>query len=119
LERQAAAQLAATVPAKAWFIECACPREVALVRLAHRWRIKQGDGGAARPPATSRPGTAARDASDGRPELYDAQLAAWQPFDPATEPGLVHLRVNTQGNLAISVAQAVDRLGIEQLACWL
>lgn len=119
LERQAAAQLAATVPVQAWFIECTCPREIALVRLAHRWRIKQDAGGTTRPPATSRPGAAARDASDGRPELYDAQLAAWQPFDPATEPGLVHLRVNTQGNLAISVAQVVDRLGIEQLACWL
>lgn len=118
-DRQATARLAATMHAQAWFVECACPREVALIRLANRWRDKQGVVGAAHLPTMSRRESATLDASDGRPELYDAQGAAWQPFDRAAESSLAHVRVDTRGDVATSVARVVDALGIVQSACWL
>ena len=117
--RLAAVQMAATMSAQAWFVECICPREIVLTRLANRWQGKQAGVDATLPSMLPRPDVAAPDASDGRPDLYDTQLAAWQPFDGTLEPGLTHLHVDTRGEAAAGVAHVMDALGIMQTACWL
>ena len=117
-DRQAAAALARAANATASFVECVCPREVALARLLKRWSDKQSTTGAASPVAAPRTEGMPRDPSDGRPELYEAQAAAWQPFDDALEPDLSHLRVDTQRSAAASVAQVMDALSIARFACW-
>ncbi len=109
-DRQNAAQVAQTLGARAIFIECACPDSVALERLRARW--------AARVALRQRP-TSASQASDGRPELYEAQRATWQPFDPTAEPDLTHVRIATDRTLAAGVASTLDALQIPRLACWL
>jgi len=105
---------ATTYGANVIFVECACPREAALQRLALRWktRIEQEQCDC---PASSQPETALL-ASDGRPELYDSQCTAWQPFDSAQEAGLAHIVVNTTLPLAINVEQVLDALRIARRA---
>jgi aminoglycoside phosphotransferase family enzyme/predicted kinase len=109
-DRQNAAQLAHALGAQAVFIECVCSQGVALARLQRRWTSRV---------ARRQLSRSASAASDGRPELYEAQRAAWQPFDPATEPGLTHVRITTDRTLADSVAATLDALQIPRLACWL
>ncbi len=106
--RHNAANLATALGARTVFVECACPKQVALARLGRRWAAR-----VAREPSGASP------ASDGRPELYDAQRSAWEPFDQATEPGIAHLTVATDRPLAVSVAAVLDDLEIPRLACWL
>lgn len=120
-DRQAAAELAGTVNASAWFVECVCPREVALQRLANRWRSRRNAHGTdtLQSALEQRTESAVLDASDGRPELYAAQEAIWQPFSAAAEPALVHIRIDTGGSAAIGPTQVMDALGIAQSACWL
>jgi len=118
-DRRAAARLAVQVGADAWFIECVCPREVALARLSSRWRRKQDSAGGVRLAAELRAASAALDASDGRPALYDEQAAAWQPFDGATEPDVAQVCVDTGGSAAASVAQVMDALDSQLVVCWL
>lgn len=111
-DRQAAGALARSQYVRAWFIECVCPRDVTVARLLARWRRKQE--------ASATPsGAFPAELSDGRPEIYDAQAAAWQPFDPVAEPALTHLRVDTDASVAASVAQTIDTLGVASVACWL
>jgi aminoglycoside phosphotransferase family enzyme/predicted kinase len=100
-DRQEAARLAAAFETRAVFIECTCPRQIALERLARRWDARTGRAEAAR---TS--------ASDGRPALYDAQVAAWEPFNAAAEPGLTHIVVSTAPPLAVSLGCVLDTLRI-------
>ena len=92
-DRQAAARLAqkvAAVGVNVIFLECACPREVALQRLAQRWQNR-----IAREQLQDLAGDeTALLASDGRPALYDAQCAAWQAFDPAQEAGMTHFAID-------------------------
>jgi len=105
--RHNAADLATALGAGTVFVECACPKRVALARLGRRWAAR-----VAREPSGASP------ASDGRPELYDAQRSAWEPFDQATEPGIMHLIVATDRPLAVSVAAVLDELRIPRLICW-
>lgn len=122
-DREAVARLAASRHVSAWFVECGCPREVALLRLASRWRNKQdavSPAGAAVATTIPRPEEAAPlEASDGRPALYDTQAAAWQPFESGTESHLTHVLVDTSGATAEGVSHVMDALGIMQAACWL
>lgn len=128
--------------ATAWFVECVCPRDVARARLAQRWSRRQRQRQRLRSPghvptAGTAPAAEAGNASDGRPELYDAQAAAWQPYDAPAEAALRYLRVDTgdshagdshagdsyagdshAGTSAGSAAEVLDALEIEALACW-
>lgn len=104
--------LASSMNAKAVFIECVCPRDVALSRLESRWRAKTSG---------QRIGeeSAPIFASDGRPELYDQQLARWEPYDPQGESTLPHIVVDTTRSMAQQIELALDALKIPRLACWL
>jgi len=110
-DRQAAAQLAARYGARVVFAECVCPRGVALERLARRWTTRVAGGPAALVEASS--------ASDGRPELYDAQRAAWEAFASAAEPAIIYLQIETSCPLPVSVEEVLNGLGIPRFACWL
>jgi hypothetical protein len=110
-QRQAAAQVAAVQGARAIFIECVCPPEVALGRLAQRW--------AARVAGEWQASAEASQASDGRPALYERQRAQWEDFSAEQEPGLTHRYVETAGVLAASMEQALAALAMPRFACWL
>ena len=83
--RQRATTMAMKHGARPVFLACVCPRQITLERLARRWQAKAS--GALAPEAPSA-------ASDGRPDLYDAQAASWQPYDPGKEPTLEYLAVD-------------------------
>jgi uncharacterized protein len=110
-DRQAAAREAAAYGANALFVECTCPKEVTLKRLAQRWKARIGEC----------KGTveAASRESDARPDLYDAQCAAWEAYIPAEEPGMERVVVSTTLPLAKSREQVFDILHMLRLACWL
>jgi aminoglycoside phosphotransferase family enzyme/predicted kinase len=110
-DRQAAADLAAAHGARAFFIECTCPREVALKRLAQRWKL--------RIEGSSVPDDEAWRASDGRPDLYEAQDAVWEPFVAGLEPYTEYITVTTTLPLVVNVEQALEALQLPRFACWL
>lgn len=101
-DRQAVVRVAVAHGARVLFVECACPRDVALQRLARRWR-QRAEGSTLTAEAASR-------ASDGRPVLYDAQLNAWESFDAALEPYVQHIEVTTTLPLAANVEQVLEAL---------
>jgi predicted kinase len=109
-DRQAAAHLAAAQGAQAIFLECVCPSEVTLDRLARRW--------AARVNGDLQAGGDASQASDGRPDLYAAQQTQWEAFSAAQEPGLTHFQIETKQGPAVSMEQAWKALDIPHFACW-
>ncbi len=106
-DRQAAAHLTAACGARAVFLECSCPPEVALQRLASRWDARTGAAGQT---AAETAGPGASVASDGRPALYDAQRATWEAFDDTMEPSIEHVTLSTAVPLAISVGCALQTL---------
>ena len=106
-DRQSAARLATGVGARAMFVECSCPRAVALQRLEQRWQARTEKSPAGNAVASF--------ASDARPALYDAQAAAWHPFEPGEEGESDHVVVTTTQPLARSVAQVLDALHIPAL----
>lgn len=108
-DRQAAARAATARGAQTIFVECVCPREVALERLARRWKTR-----VARDQATSEEAVRA---SDGRPDLYDAQCAVWEAFAADEEPHTQHLVISTASTLVISVEQVLDALHLPHFAC--
>ncbi len=108
-DRQAAAHEATAHGAHTIFVECVCPREVALQRLAQRWKTR-----VERDQATSEE---ASRASDGRPDLYDAQCALWEAFDADEEPHTAHIVASTASALVISVEQVLDALHMPHFAC--
>lgn len=97
--RHAAAQEASMYGANLVFLECQAPREVTLARLARRWQAR----------LAQQPGLASA-ASDARPELYDAQAEAWQPFYAEEEPASEHLVISTAASA--DPARILDALGI-------
>ena len=107
--RQKAAQLAATHGASCLFVECVCPRDVALARLADRWQDRV-DGNKRQIKVSSR-------ASDGRPNLYDAQYAAWDTVGIEEERQIPHLVVMTMCSLSVAVEQVLTALHIPHMAC--
>src|SRR5207244_13426690 len=77
-DRQAAVRHAAGPGKRALFVECTCPREVALQRLGQRWK--------ARVEGSLDTAEIASGASDARPDLYDAQASMWEDFVQGEEP---------------------------------
>ncbi len=110
-DRRAAARVAAAYDADVLFVECTCPKEVALKRLAQRWKVRIGECKGAVEEASR--------ASDARPDLYEAQLAAWEAYIPDEEPGMKWIAVTTALPLAISCEQVYDVLHMPRFACWL
>lgn len=93
-DRQKIAHEAVQHGANVIFIECVCPREITLQRLAQRWQARI---------AGELPEAA--NASDGRPELYDTQVAHWESVDPEQETEIKHLVLSTissQPGIALS-----------------
>jgi len=109
VDRQAAARVATAHGAHTIFVECVCPQEVALERLARRWKARMARSQAM--------GEEASRASDGRPDLYDFQCAVWEAFDADEEPRTEHFAVSTASSLAISVEQVLDALNVPHFAC--
>lgn len=99
--RHAAAQVAAVHGANLVFVECRSPREVVLQRLADRWQARL-----ARQPEI--PSVT----SDARPDLYDAQADAWQPFYAEEEPATEYLPVSTASPLPFDLTPILDALSI-------
>ncbi len=110
-DRQAIAHEATAHGATVLFVECDCPREVARPRLARRWKARM-EGGQATSEGASR-------ASDGRPDLYDAQCGGWEAFISDEEPHTQHIVVTTTLPLAESCEQILDVLHMPHFACWL
>jgi aminoglycoside phosphotransferase family enzyme/predicted kinase len=93
------------------FVECVCPRETALQRLAHRWNARAGAG----QPLTNM----ASLASDGRPDLYEKQSTMWEAFASSEEPDVQHIVLTTTQPVSHSCEQVLDVLGMPRLLCWL
>ncbi len=92
------------------FVECLCPREVALERLIQRWKRRLEK--------SEHLSTEASQASDGRPDLYDAQCAGWEAFLADEEPDIKHVEVATSLPLSVNIEHVLDVLRISRFACW-
>ncbi len=102
---------AALLGAVVVFVECSCPREIALVRLARRWQahIEEGDRNQSLPSA----------ASDGRPELYQAQAGTWEAYIPEVDHATQHMMIVTTQSISASVEHILALLDIPRLICYL
>jgi predicted kinase len=92
------------------FVECVCPRKIALERLARRWQAKVSGALAADAPSA---------ASDGRPDLYDAQARAWQPYNGEVESPLAYHALNAARPVAMVAEEALNALEVPHRVCWL
>ena len=90
------------------FVECRCPHEIALERLARRWQAHI-EGNQDQPSV----------ASDGRPELYQAQVDTWEAYLPELEHATQHVTVVTTHPISVSVEHVLALLAIPRLACFL
>jgi aminoglycoside phosphotransferase family enzyme/predicted kinase len=108
--RERAATIAATHGAQAIFLECVCSRSVALERLRRRWEAKASGALSSDAPSA---------ASDGRPELYDAQAASWQAYDENAEAHLRHVALDAARLVPALIEEALEALDMPRLACWL
>jgi hypothetical protein len=84
---------------------------LALARLSARWQ--------ARVEGNKQEIKVASHASDGRPNLYDAQCVAWETFDAEEERHIAHLVVMTIHPLSVTVEQVLAALHIPHSACQL
>jgi uncharacterized protein len=106
-ERRSASALARRLEAVPLLVECRCSREVALQRLALRWRARTQvpqSGGLQLLPS----GPTAEAASDGRPELYDAQAATWQPVRSSED--IPYLVIQTDGSAEQTLRELLKAL---------
>ncbi len=103
-DRLAMAREAARHDATMFFVECRCPRERALERLAQRQRWQTV------PPYATR--EQASRASDARPDLFDDQRNRWEPFMPDEERDSQHIIVDTTSDLTDCIAVVLDALDI-------
>lgn len=94
-DRLTAARLARKYGARAMFVECVCPRAIALQRLEQRWKERVEGSRAGLPVASS--------ASDARPDLYDAQAACWETVETDEETESEHLVVATTQPLSATL----------------
>lgn len=99
--RHAAVQVATLYGANLVFIECQCPRELSLQRLAQRWQAR-----------VAQQQVASSLASDARPDLYDSQVAAWQPFDAEEERVVGYLPISTVAPSSPDFTKIFDVLSI-------
>ncbi|HEY4387889.1 MAG TPA: AAA family ATPase [Ktedonobacteraceae bacterium] len=111
IHRQMMAQEAAVRGARVFFVECVCSQELALARLAMRWQERVERHGDTHQEASY--------ASDGRPDLYAAQCAQWEPITNEEASRGRHLRVNTMLQPIKNVEQLLDALDMPHFACWL
>ena len=109
-DRQMMADVAKAHGADVFFVECVCAPETALQRLAQRWNMRTEAG--------HLPSNVSSPASDGRPDLYDAQQAVWEPFVSDEEPDVQHIVVTTTEPQAHSCEQVLDVLNVPRLMCW-
>jgi len=110
-QRRIMVQEAVARGAQVFFVECVCSQELALARLATRWQERvEGHGGTHQE---------ASYASDGRPDLYAAQCAQWEPVTGEEMSEGKHLRVNTLLQPIKNVEQLLDVLAMPHFACWL
>ncbi len=93
------------------FIEAVCPEEVTLERLARRWRQRVA--------AHERGAPTPAQASDGRPELYAAQAARWEPYDAAREAGARHTLLDTAAPPPVLRERLMVALALPHTVCWL
>lgn len=110
-QRLAAIEVGLASGADIRFIEAICPEEIALERLTHRWSQRIAAGASPRPSVGQ--------ASDGRPELYAAQAAAWEPYDPTREAAATHVRLDTTATPHILRERLLESLAIPRSVCWL
>jgi hypothetical protein len=106
--RRRAAMMAIKHGARPVFMECFCPCEVALERLARRWQAKASGLLAADAPSA---------ASDGRPDLYDAQAAHWQPYADDVESPLAYHALDTMPAVTVTVEEALNALEVAHRMC--
>jgi len=86
--QEAALQCAEVAAADVRFVQCACPRDVALQRIESRRRQNPADP------------------SEARPELYDRQVAEWQDADGAK----ISRRVDTTESLGAQLSDVFAAL---------
>ena len=101
--RRAIAAAALAAGASVIFLDCRCPRELALARLAIRWETKAR--------SLHSPDDTIY-ASDGRPTLYDRQAARWEPVDSVRERAFTHTIIDTSQTTQRQVEQALQALNI-------
>ncbi|HEY1391058.1 MAG TPA: AAA family ATPase [Ktedonobacterales bacterium] len=106
--RQRAMMMAMRHGARPIFMECVCPRDVALERLARRWQAKTSGLLAADAPSA---------ASDGRPDLYDAQAIRWQPYDREVESPLAYHALGTMPAVTVTAEEALNALEVAHRMC--
>ncbi|HJT58709.1 MAG TPA: AAA family ATPase [Ktedonobacteraceae bacterium] len=111
--RLAMAQEAYANGARILFITCTCSHEIALERLARRWKLRT-EGRSWQADSQKAENLWA---SDGRPGLYEQQKALGEPFDPCQEPGIAHMAVNTELPISTNVEQVLEFLQAPHLAC--
>ena len=109
--RLAALRVGEEAGAATHFIEAVCPQDVVMARLARRWRQRV----AARGADTSTP----TQASDGRPELFAAQAATWEPYNAEREAVASYLRLDTADHPAILRERLLAEVGLARTVCWL
>jgi uncharacterized protein len=105
-DRLAAARLATELGARAIFVECCCPRAVALQRLEQRWKARL-EGNPQGLPISST-------ASDARPTLYDEQTACWEPVEPDEEQEYEHIVVATAQSFSFTLEQVRTALHLRE-----
>jgi aminoglycoside phosphotransferase family enzyme/predicted kinase len=105
-DRQKMTKEAVQSHAKVVFIECVCDQATALQRLATRWQMRM----LGQPIAT---------ASDGRPELYEAQKAIWESIRSDETHDMEHIIVNTMLPVPCCIAHILEQCQVPRLACWL
>ncbi len=54
-------------------------------------------------------------ASDGRPDLYDAQQASWQTFAPDEEPEVHYIPVDATLSISTMVEQIIEELHMRRV----
>jgi aminoglycoside phosphotransferase family enzyme/predicted kinase len=94
--------------AQVFFVECICPRPCTLQRLEQRWQQRLTN--------SQQPRAEVSSASDGRPDLYDAQQASWQMFAPDEELGVYTLALDTTQPLSLMLEQIMEALHLPHLA---
>ncbi len=108
-DRDAITREAVALGANVVFVECLCPRDVALERLTRRWQTYlEGEQLTA---------STAPSASDGRPELYDQQRNLWEAFNSEQEQHIQHLVITTTLPLMVNIEQILDALRLPRLMC--
>jgi aminoglycoside phosphotransferase family enzyme/predicted kinase len=108
-DRQQIAATAIEHGANVVFVECTCPRDITLTRLAQRWRIRAQHEATAQQEASA--------ASDGRPDLYDTQRSRWEAFDPAAEPHVSHYTLTTTEPVQVTTEQVLTELQVPHFHC--